>query len=111
VGADFVDRMEVTPKPVQKRENVVPFPTLEISDANEPVQWRDLKERLHDNDPATYASWFSKLEYRAIVDNRLILHAPSRFHANYVRTHLLETVERCVSDAKLGINSVEITDM
>ncbi len=43
---------------------------------------------LHQEDPAIYTAWIAALTRSERAGGRLTLTAPSRFHANYVLSHL-----------------------
>lgn len=88
VGPDFEHRMsgrETLPT------NVVPLnpsqtaPAPDLSDGSE---WSLTKAVLHQEDPAAYTAWLQALERSERAGGRLTLKAPSRFHANYVMSHL-----------------------
>lgn len=85
IGADFVER--VGPQPVRAESNVVPL------HAPQPVAgegvWAGVQALLHGEDPVTYGAWFHGLSEVEAGQGRLVLAAPSAFHATYVRTHFL----------------------
>jgi chromosomal replication initiation ATPase DnaA len=57
----------------------------DLSDGNE---WSLAKAVLHQEDPAIYTAWIAALTRGDRAGGRLTLTAPSRFHANYVLSHL-----------------------
>lgn len=87
VGPDFDLRMQGDPEPakvvpLQVRGNVSP---PQISDGSE---WTLARAVLHAEDQGLYGSWIQALVRSERAGGRLILKAPSRFHAAYVQTHL-----------------------
>ncbi|MTH79955.1 hypothetical protein [Paracoccus aestuariivivens] len=107
IGEDFVSRVGgATVEPISQ---VIPFPR---SVASVPKgTWGEACRRLADEDQGLCDSWFGALVDGGIVDGCLTLIAPSRFHANYVRTHLLDRLIIAVrrSDASVGHVRIEIT--
>ncbi len=86
VGPDFSLRMEGSPSP-----DVVPLPTrgeVAAPDISNPTEWALAQALLHGEDMATYGSWIRHLTRVERAGGRLVLAAPSRFHAAYVDTHL-----------------------
>jgi hypothetical protein len=85
IGEDFVARVGQGPQPAES--TVVPFRRPD------PVPgdgvWPAICDRLGAEDPALCDAWFRALREAGIAEGRLTLIAPSRFHATYVRTHLL----------------------
>ncbi|MBT9385993.1 hypothetical protein KM176_19130 [Pseudooceanicola sp. CBS1P-1] len=86
VGPDFVERMD--PAQIAPEEtNVVPLRAGPAPVATGSV-WGAVQARLHAEDPVTYGAWFHALTEVELAAGRLVLAAPSAFHASYVRTHL-----------------------
>lgn len=88
VGPDFVYRLSQQEAP---DANVVPLQAGQgaaAPDTSDGTEWSLAKGILHAEDAATYSSWIAALKREERIDNRLVLVAPSRFHANYVLTHL-----------------------
>lgn len=88
VGPDFEQRMsgqEEVPT------NVVPLRTGQVAaapDLSDGDEWSLAKAVLHRDDPAIYTAWIDALSRGDRAGGRLTLTAPSRFHANYVLSHL-----------------------
>lgn len=86
IGPDFTLRQEGL-----KTDNVVPMvqrldiPAPDVTSADE---WGLTAALIHQEDPASYAAWVKGLVRDSRAGGRLILRAPSRFHAAYVETHL-----------------------
>lgn len=88
VGPDFEHRMsgnESAPT------NVVPLRSGQAAaapDLSDGSEWSMTKAVLHREDPAIYTAWIDALVRGERAGGRLTLTAPSRFHANYVMSHL-----------------------
>lgn len=87
IGPDFVLRQDgVTSDnvvPMTPRVHV-PAPDLTASD-----EWSLTMALIHQEDPSGYAAWIKALVRTGRAGGRLMLCAPSRFHAAYVQTHLM----------------------
>lgn len=106
VGPDFLARMTgdgmgdgtgkdlgVSQRDGQEREqagNVVRFPGIAEPDGQD-AGWARISGRLQRANPHTHAAWIAGLAGR-VEEDRLILRAPSRFHARHVSTHLRDTI-------------------
>ena len=87
VGPDFDLRMQGDPEPAK----VVPLPVkghVTAPEISEGTEWALARAVLHAEDQGLYGSWFQALSRAERAGGRLILKAPSRFHAAYVQTHL-----------------------
>ena len=100
IGPDFVRRLD-PPDPAPAAvaampSSVVPFPLRPpvapgpASEANS--VWSRAQSLLHHENPSLFAAWFRVLRDDGRDGSRLLLRAPSRFHASYVATHLLAPV-------------------
>lgn len=114
VGPDFDHRMRYDLRGENLPEqNVVPLragqgaPAPDTSDGSE---WSLAKAVLHREDGASYASWIATLERSARAGGRLTLRAPSRFHANYVMSHLRQKLLLACRDVDSDITDVIVTD-
>ncbi|ABL70998.1 MULTISPECIES: hypothetical protein [Paracoccus] len=100
IGPDFVER--VGGKRAEPTSNVVPLHRPEPMPAE--GLWAEARTRLAEEDPALFDAWFAGLIEAERDETCLTLFAPSRFHAAYVQTHLLErlriAVQRC--DGRVG---------
>lgn len=86
VGPDFSLRMDVTPTP-----DVVPLPPrgdVPAPDVTDGSEWALARAVMHAEDAALYAAWIMHLTRVERAGGRLVLSAPTRFHAAYVETHL-----------------------
>jgi len=106
IGPDFALRMGEAPAP-----EVVPLPVrgeVPAPDISKGTEWVLAQAILHAEDAATYGAWLRHLVRQERAGGRLVLRAPSRFHAAYVETHLkgrvlaaCEAVDEEVSDVML----------
>lgn len=71
--------------------------------------WSAAQSALAAEDPALYQAWFAGLADMGISEGRLHLIAPSRFHATYVRTHLMARLHMAVTRADATIGQVSVT--
>jgi hypothetical protein len=95
VGPDFAARMApVAAVPPAAAGNIVRFPAAETAQGG---LWARALARLRGADPATARAWLDPLAEGPRAPDRLTLVAPGRFHADYVRTHLLARVAAAVS--------------
>ncbi|NVK13023.1 MAG: hypothetical protein HWE35_02485 [Rhodobacteraceae bacterium] len=108
VGPDFEHRMqgadEPAPNVVPLRPGAVP-PAPDVSDGHE---WSLAKAVLHAEDPANYASWVQGLERAGRAGGRLVLKAPSRFHANYVMSHLMPRLLAACRDVDSDVSAIVV---
>jgi len=95
IGPDFVARLGG--RPPEPASNVVPLHRAETAPAQ--GLWAAARARLAQEDPALFDAWFAGLIEAEQGETCLTLFAPTRFHANYVQTHLIErlriAVQRC----------------
>ncbi|APG48910.1 DnaA N-terminal domain-containing protein [Phaeobacter porticola] len=109
VGPDFDHRMSGSNNAPEK--NVVPLMTgtqaaaPDISDGSE---WSLAKTVLHQEDAATYTAWIQALTRESRAGGRLILRAPSRFHANYVTANLQERLLAACHDIDADVEMLTI---
>ncbi|MDV4146488.1 MULTISPECIES: DnaA N-terminal domain-containing protein [Shimia] len=109
IGPDFIDRL--TPdQPSQNPtpDNVVPLHTPARSPVADGSLWSEVQKELHQIDPAVYGAWFHGLSEAGVGAGRLHLMAPSRFHASYVKTHLMSRVLAVVRRIDPSIHDVVI---
>lgn len=108
VGPDFVQRMGQNPEP---DERVVPLPVKgpvpapEITDGTE---WTLARAVLHAEDPALYGAWMRSLHRVERAGGRLVLRAPSRFHASYVDQHVKDKVLTACQSVDEDVSEVVI---
>ncbi|WP_293576437.1 hypothetical protein [Phaeobacter sp.] len=108
IGPDFDHRMQAGDQPPK---NVVPLmsgtaaPAPDVSDGTE---WSLTKAILHAEDNATYTAWIQALSREGRASGRLTLRAPSRFHANYVVSHLQQRLFLACQEVDPDINAISI---
>lgn len=107
VGPDFDMRMQGDPEP----EKVVPIrvkghvPAPEISGGSE---WALARALLHAEDQGLYGSWFHALARFDRAGGRLVLRAPSRFHAAYIQTHLAARLLAAVQAVDSDVSEIAV---
>ncbi|NIZ10603.1 DnaA N-terminal domain-containing protein [Pseudooceanicola sp. HF7] len=84
IGEDFVERLSPTASAPQPG-NVVPLRPAEAPEGQ--GLWARIQARLFEEDKVLYGAWFHGLAEVTVGQGRLVLTAPSAFHANYVATH------------------------
>jgi len=105
VGPDLVARLigaDSPPEPV--KGNVISFPLPQGDDG----LWPRIQAGLYRDDPNLYGAWFAALKPAPCEDSCLRLVAPSRFHADYLRTNHLYRLERLVRACDPSILRIEI---
>ena len=89
IGPDFAQRMVGLP---EQDDRVVPMPLrgaeVPAPDLSSGTEWALAQAMLHRADAALYGAWLRALTRTGRAGGRLMLKAPSRFHAAYVQTHL-----------------------
>ncbi|MAC78467.1 MAG: hypothetical protein CML66_10430 [Rhodobacteraceae bacterium] len=91
LGPDFAGRLERDQAPVAAPEadqTVVPFQRRHVAAGAEDGLWARVLPVLEDRDPATARVWFAQLTEAEVRGGTAELMAPTRFVAEYVRTHL-----------------------
>ncbi len=87
VGPDFDLRLQGGPEP----DRVVHLPVrgdVPAPDVSVGTEWALAQAILHVEEPGLYGSWIRALVRLDRAGGRLMLKAPSRFHAAYVQTNL-----------------------
>ena len=80
---------------------VIPFPRTHPAGADG-SGWSRASAQLRDASTARYAAWFQPLIRAGRAGGRLILRAPSRFHADYVMTHMASELSRSGRAARVS---------
>lgn len=107
VGPDFVVRLEG----VDANPSVVPFPVkgaVPAPDISAGTEWALAQAVLHHEEAAAYGSWLHVLRRCERAGGRLVLRAPSKFHAAYVQTHLMAQVLNACQSVDGAVNEVLI---
>ncbi|GGE53269.1 hypothetical protein GCM10011360_45100 [Primorskyibacter flagellatus] len=111
VGPDFAARMTGLPEPETAPgsvpDNVVPFAARTIA-AGQGTPWATAAEKLRRQDPSVFNAWFAGLVPVETEEPVLVLMAPSRFVADYVRTHYRTRLLAAVLSAEPGLRDVEV---
>lgn len=103
VGPDFVSRM-AEPKAAQVPSNVIAFPAPQA----EGGLWSRIQAQLHREDPNMYGAWFAALRLETCDAGLMTLRAPTRFHADYLRSNLMLRLERAASAAGASGERIEV---
>lgn len=108
VGPDFSARMVGAPQ-AEPQSNVVPLRSGQAK-LPEPddIGWAEAATRLRAQDPAVFEAWFAPLTALDLDGGVLTLMAPTRFLANYVRTHYRTRLLAALSAANPGIRDVAV---
>jgi hypothetical protein len=108
VGPDFALRLGAVPE----EDRVVPLPVrgqVSPPDVSGGTEWALARAVLHGEDAGLYAAWFAALRRAERVGGRLVLQAPSRFHAAYVETHLTSRVLSACREVDAAVTEVKIS--
>ncbi|MFN4099230.1 MAG: hypothetical protein ACK4GT_05600 [Pararhodobacter sp.] len=112
VGPDFEARLSPATPMEPVSNTVVPFPVPATDSANlsagEGTVWPQALRILSDADPAIARAWLGGLREEGVSGNVLMLAAPGRYQANYLRTHLMGRLLGAVRHVNPGIAAVEI---
>ncbi|WP_375175141.1 DnaA N-terminal domain-containing protein [Pseudooceanicola sp.] len=109
VGPDFVARMSGSPEPqTLPADNVVPLRPRPAGQGGEVPAWDRAAERLSAEDPSVWGAWFAGLVPMEGENGLLTLVAPSRFVADYIRTHHMTRLTTAVILADPAYRGVEV---
>jgi hypothetical protein len=112
VGPDFAARMAGQKEPVEGgagASNVVPLRREAAAlPAEDGTGWAGAAARLQAQDGAVYAAWFAPLVPVQMESGILTLMAPSRFQADYVRTHFRTRILTALMAEDGAVREVEI---
>lgn len=109
VGSDLVERLSpslakptVAPEEIA-RENVVPFPQGEEGIwAEAGAAWSGIARRLYAEDASVYRAWIAVLRPEQTAQE-LILHAPSPYHASYIKSHFAAKIAAALRRVAPGL--------
>ncbi|MDJ0825349.1 MAG: hypothetical protein QNJ16_07595 [Rhodobacter sp.] len=107
IGPDFPIRMSE-----QADAKVVPLPVsgpVDPPDTTAGTEWALAQGDLYREDTGLYAAWLKSLRRIERAGGRLVLAAPSRFHAAYVDTHLKARLLAACQAADETVHDVVIT--
>lgn len=102
VGPDFSARLGGTPA-TGTDSKIVPFPRAAASGL-----WGEAGKRLLAEDPGLFQAWFAGLREGGAEGGCVTLIAPSKFHATYLRTHLMERLLTALRRCDPVVGSVRI---
>jgi chromosomal replication initiation ATPase DnaA len=63
---------------------------------------------LHREDPQLYGAWFAALQAEPPVAGVLTLIAPTRFHADYLRSNHLHRLQRAAHACDAGLSRIKV---
>lgn len=108
IGPDFVERVGGASAAPPEPSNVVPLRRAETGAETAAAggPWGRAQARLAAEDRALFDAWFSGLADAGVMGDCLTLVAPTRFHANYVQTHLIERLRVALRRCDAGIDRV-----
>ncbi len=108
IGSDFRDRVAKEDDPAPEN-NVVPFqaPKIATSDGKDSV-WLAVQERLHQQSPEVWSSWFRHLEESERADGTAVLLAPSRFMADYIESNWKSQISQAYAQVEPSIRAIRI---
>ena len=108
VGPDFAIRLDGGAE-----QKVVPFsPAAAPPPVPDPEssEWGLARAILYQQDTSRFGAWLNALKRSERAGGRLILKAPSRFHAAYVQTHLQAAILNACRAVDDTVNAIEIID-
>lgn len=100
IGPDLVERLsaDIAAEPA---ENIVPFRPAAPLEGGETV-WSQIAQNLHREDPSIYRAWLAALRPER-TEEELVLHAPSPYHASYVKTHFAAKIYAALRRLEPGL--------
>ncbi|WP_428929757.1 DnaA N-terminal domain-containing protein [Marinibacterium sp. SX1] len=109
LGPDFADRLDArqTPPEPAPDPTVVPFKRA-MTEVSGEDDWHRVLQILTERDPATAQVWFAPLSEAGRSDGTVELMAPSRFVAEYVRTHFTAQLLGAWRRVDPGIRAIKI---
>lgn len=132
VGLDYAERMECHTASDRESQvtassrhgRVIPFPSgssevglpeRNLGDAASAVEgegalteWTCIRHVLEQTNQAIFIAWFAPLKQESFADGRLVLRAPTVFHADYVSTRLSEALKRAAAKAAPEVHHMEV---
>ena len=105
VGSDFLNRMsEMKLQDRAPGHTVIQFP----GNGNSHDLWGRVLRRMQAEDPARAHAWFQPMQLHEHSDARLVLKAPTRFHADYVTTHMAGEILRAVGPFAPEVTEISV---
>lgn len=95
VGPDFEARMQAshgaaTVKVVALQD----YEATPLKTGSAETPWARAMQRLSEEEPSIFQSWFAKVEFAGFEQGVLKLSAPTRFSERYIATHLMSQLTR-----------------
>lgn len=106
IGPDYVLRLD--PPASERVVPLRPRGPVPAPDVSGDREWDLAAALLHAEDPATYGAWVHALKPVGRAGGVVTLVAPSRFHANYVATHLADRLRLALAAVDDGVDDVRI---
>lgn len=110
IGPDFTARMDSSEA---ETGNVVRLPVSGVApmpSAEDQTEWGLARHVLRAQDEGLYAAWLHALDRQSRAGDRLVLRAPSRFHASYVQTHLTGHILAAMRSIDSGVGAVDVVN-
>lgn len=106
VGPDFVERMsgQIVGK---ETGNVVPF-RKDNGVAFDDSFWGRVCELVCAEDNSVYQAWIAPLIFVSVEQGKATLTAPTKFHANYVASHLINRLHSYICRVDPSIRNVSV---
>ena len=112
VGPDFEARLGSGEANTADDASVVPLPLRGSAPSprlDGESEWDIARVSLHAEDQGLYAAWLHALSREGRAGGRVVLKAPSRFHASYVATHLAARIVAACAIVDETVDGVEVT--
>ncbi|MDC0739702.1 DnaA N-terminal domain-containing protein [Cognatishimia sp. SS12] len=112
VGPDFAARIGGAPAEAEAAadNNVVPLHSAPAAPANDVPLWTAVAARLKAQDAKLFNAWFAQLEPHDLGAGHLQLIAPSRFVADYIKTHYLTRLTAAALAEDRSIVALEVVE-
>ena len=115
VGPDFDERMSRNLPHQDAKVVKVNFgtktvmPLAEKNDICKSGTWRAVLQILKSTDAASYSNWYARLTMTSNIAGKIELSAPNKFVANYIQTHLSNSLHRALEQEFGPLTEVRIT--
>lgn len=111
VGPDFAARIAGAPEPAEEvPSNVVPLHNASQAPNSQVAIWNAVTERLKAQDAKIYNAWFARLEAVALDEGVLKLLAPTRFVADYIKTHYMTRLTTAALAEDRSVAAIELSE-
>ena len=100
IGPDLVERLSVQVPP-DMSQNIIPFPPA-AQPSEDGSAWSRIAQNLQREDPSVYRAWIATLRPELTAEE-LVLHAPSAYHASYVKTHFASKIYAALRRLEPGL--------